>query len=65
MKRGVQGRYKTISTVGETAHAFVSDPLPLAWSSELETQFAAASSALGCLDGIATILPETGVFLYG
>jgi Fic family protein len=68
MKRGVQGQYLTISTVGEKARAFVPKPLPpsppLVWSSELETQFAAASSALGRLDGIATILPETSVFLY-
>ncbi|MDD5198996.1 MAG: Fic family protein [Terrimicrobiaceae bacterium] len=68
MKRGIQGQYLTISTVGERARAFVPKPLPpvppLAWSSELEAQFAAASSALGRLDGIATILPETSVFLY-
>ena len=68
MKRGVQGQYFTISTVGERARAFVPKPLPpsppLAWSPELETQFAAACSALGRLDGIATILPETSLFLY-
>lgn len=68
MKRGLQGKYLTISTVGEKAHAFVPKPLPplppLAWSSELEAQFAAASSALGRLDGIAAILPETSLFLY-
>lgn len=68
MKRGIQGQYLTISTVGERARAFVPKPLPpvppLVWSSELEAQFAAASSALGRLDGIATILPETRVFLY-
>ncbi|MBE2203530.1 MAG: Fic family protein [Chthoniobacterales bacterium] len=68
MKRGIQGQYLPISTVGEKARAFVPKPLPpvpsLVWSSELETQFAAASSALGRLDGIATILPETSVFLY-
>ena len=33
-------------------------------ASELEAQFAAASSALGRLDGIAAILPETSLFLY-
>ena len=68
MKRGVQGQYLIISTVGEKARAFVPKPLPplppLAWSSELEAQFAAASSALGRLDGIAAILPETSLFLY-
>ena len=68
MKRGIQGQYLTISTVGEKARAFVPKALPpsppIAWSAELETQFAAASAALGRLDGIATILPETSLFLY-
>lgn len=68
MKRGLQGKYLTISTVGEKARAFLPKPLPpspaLVWSGELERQFAAASSALGRLDGIAAILPETSLFLY-
>jgi len=68
MKRGPQGRYLTISTVGESARAFVPNPLPpkpeIEWSSELQTQFAAAHAALGRLDGIASILPETTLFLY-
>lgn len=68
MNRGVQGRYQTISTVGEKARAFIPNALPLeppiVWNSELETQFAAANSALGRLDGIVAILPETSVFLY-
>lgn len=68
MKRGIQGQYLSISTVGEKARAFVPNPLPPAppveWSSELQSQFAAAHAALGRLDGIASILPETSVFLY-
>lgn len=68
MNRGVQGRYQTISTVGEKARAFIPHNLPpappIAWSAELETRFAAANSALGRLDGIVSILPETSVFLY-
>ncbi len=68
MKRGLQGQYLTISTVGERARAFVPSPLPPAppveWSPELQSQFAAAHAALGRLDGIASILPETSVFLY-
>jgi len=68
MNRGVQGHYQTISTVGEKARAFVPNPLPpepsIVWTPELETQFAAANAALGRLDGIVTILPETSVFLY-
>ena len=68
MKRGIQGRYATISTVGAKAQAFVPLPLPpdppVDWSSPLQSQFAAAHAALGRLDGIASILPETTVFLY-
>lgn len=68
MKRGLQGQYVTISTVGERARAFVPTPLPPAppveWSAELQSRFAAAHAALGRLDGISTILPETSVFLY-
>ncbi|MEI7865768.1 MAG: Fic family protein [Chthoniobacterales bacterium] len=68
MKRGLQGQYVTISTVGESARAFVPTPLPPAppveWSPELQSRFAAAHAALGRLDGISTILPETSVFLY-
>ena len=68
MKRGLQGQYVTISTVGERARAFVPSPLPpsppVDWSPELQSQFAAAHAALGRLDGISSILPETSVFLY-
>lgn len=67
MKRGLQGQYVAISTVGERARAFVPTPLPPAppveWSPELQSRFAAAHAALGRLDGISTILPETSVFL--
>lgn len=68
MKRGLQGHYLSISTVGERASAFVPKALPPAppveWSAELQSQFAAAHAALGRLDGIASLLPETSVFLY-
>ena len=68
MKRGIQGKYTTISTVSEVARAFVPAPLPpsppLVWSPEMERQFASASSALGRLDGVAMIFPETSVLLY-
>jgi hypothetical protein len=46
----------------------VPDPLPpkpsLEWAGELQAQFAAANTALGRLDGIASLLPETSLFLY-
>ena len=68
MKRGIQGQYTIISTVGEKARAFIPNPLPpsppLVWSPDIETQFANASAALGRLDGIATIFPETSILLY-
>lgn len=68
MKRGLQGEYVTISTVGENVRAFVPAPLPprppVDWSPALQTQFGAAHAALGRLDGIASILPDTSVFLY-
>lgn len=68
MRRTLQGRYQTISTVGEDAKAFVPSALPpippIDWSEPLQSQFAAAHAALGRLDGIASVLPETTVFLY-
>lgn len=68
MKRGSSGEFVTVSTVGEACRAFVPDPLPpqppLVWSSDLQAQFAAANTALGRLDGIASLLPDTGIFLY-
>jgi len=43
MNRNLQGRYITISTVGEKARAFVPAPLPpkppIKWSSELREKF--------------------------
>lgn len=60
------GRYDVMS-VGETVRAFVPPPLPprppidmAPFSSLLER----ATQALGRLDGIASILPDTPLFLY-
>ena len=68
MQRGPTGQLVTISTVGETCQAFVPAALPpdppIVWTSELERQFADANNALGRLDGVATLLPDTTVFLY-
>jgi len=68
VKRGPSGEFVTISTVGEVCRAFVPNPLPpqppLTWSADLQDQFAAANTALGRLDGIASLLPDTSVFLY-
>lgn len=68
MKRDLQGHYVTISTVGETAQAFVPDPLPpnpcLDWMVELHSKFDQALLALGRLDSISTFLPDISLFLY-
>lgn len=68
MKRNLQGRYTTISTVGENARAFIPTPLPphppIVWTAELRNKFDQALLALGRLDSVATILPDTSLFLY-
>jgi Fic family protein len=68
MKRELQGRYVTISTVGEKAQAFVPAPLPphppIDWTPELRRKFDQALLALGRLDSVSTLLPDTSLFLY-
>jgi Fic family protein len=68
MKRDLQGHYITISTVGEKAQAFVPAPLPptppIEWSSELREKFDQALLALGRLDSVSVLLPDTSLFLY-
>ncbi|MCU0748454.1 MAG: Fic family protein [Akkermansiaceae bacterium] len=68
MQRGPTGHYLPISTVGETARAFVPAPLPpvpaLEIDGELGALLDAASTALGRLDGISLLLPDPGLFLY-
>ena len=68
MKRKIQGQYKTISTVGEKAKAFVPAPLPpkppIDWTPELREKFDQAHVALGRLDSVSKLLPDTALFLY-
>jgi len=68
MKRNLQGKYVTISTVGEKAQAFVPTPLPpnppIEWTPELRSKFDQALLSLGRLDSVSTLLPETSLFLY-
>jgi len=68
MKRELQGRYVTISAVGEKAQAFVPAPLPprppIDWTPELRSKFDQALLALGRLDSVSTLLPDTSLFLY-
>ncbi len=68
MKRDLQGHYITISTTGEKAQAFVPSPLPpsppIAWSAELREKFDQALLALGRLDSVSALLPNTSRYLY-
>lgn len=68
MKRRVQGRYQTISTVGEKVRSFVPAALPprppIDWAPELRNKFDQALLALGRLDSVSTLLPDTALFLY-
>lgn len=68
MKRDLQGHYVTISTVGEEARAFVPAPLPpdppIDWTPSLRSKFDQALLALGRLDSVSMLLPDTSLFLY-
>ena len=68
MKRALQGKYVTISTVGEKVKAFVPSPLPpkppIEWTTSLRERFEKASMALGRLDSIYALMPNASLFLY-
>jgi len=68
MKRKLQGHYLTISTVGEKVQAFVPAPLPprppIDWTTKLRDKFDQALLALGRLDSVSMLLPDTSLFLY-
>ncbi len=68
MKRELQGKYVTISTVGEKAQAFVPAPLPprppINWTPDLRSKFDQALLSLGRLNSVSTLLPDTSLFLY-
>ncbi|HQN08334.1 MAG TPA: Fic family protein [Thermoanaerobaculia bacterium] len=68
MKRGVTGRFEVSRTGGEAVRAFVPHPLPpdppLMLSGPLQTLLERASLAIGRLDSISTLLPDTDLFLY-
>ncbi len=68
MKRKLQGKYVTITTVGEKAQAFIPSPLPprppINWTPELRSKFDQALLSLGRLDSVSTLLPDTSLFLY-
>jgi Fic family protein len=69
MQRGHTGRYVTISSVGgERVQSFVPDPLPpsppLDIAPALREKLDSALVALGRLDAVSTLLPDTQLFLY-
>jgi Fic family protein len=69
MRRGPTGRYVTISTAGgEKVKAFVPTPLPptppLTIPAEVRERLDRALVALGRLDSVTQLLPDTGLFLY-
>ncbi len=68
MNRGITGRYEVTSTGGERVQAFVPTPLPpdpaIELSAGLQQTLEAAAVALGRLDSISTLLPDTSLFLY-
>ncbi|MBQ7207265.1 MAG: Fic family protein [Lentisphaeria bacterium] len=68
MKRGLQGHYETVSTVGEEVKAFIPDPLPpfpaLEITGDLQKKLDEAAFLLGKLDGVVDMLPDVGIFLY-
>ncbi len=68
MQRELQGHYARVSTVGESVLAFVPAPLPpdpsIDWTPELRSKFDKALLALGRLDSVSRLLPDTSLFLY-
>lgn len=62
------GRYRISSSPGESVQAFIPDPLPPDPGIELTEDdyelMERANRALGRLDGVTTILPDTELFLY-
>src|SRR5471030_2820164 len=69
MQRGPMGRYLTTSAVGgEPVKAFLPDALPpnpaIEIDAPLRSRLDAALLALGRLDSVTTLLPDTQLFLY-
>lgn len=69
MPRRTTGQWRTISTVGgERVRAYVPVPLPpappLGIDGPLRDRLDAALLALGRLDSVSTLLPDTHLFLY-
>jgi Fic family protein len=67
MKR-VTDQYVVISTIGEKGKAFVPHALPpnpaIEWNVKLREKYDNALLALGRLDSVSSLLPDTSLFLY-
>ena len=64
---GRLGTYAISSVAGEQVHAYIPPPLPPRPALDLETLYEkleAANRALGRLDGVTSILPDTPLLLY-
>ncbi|MGD9602299.1 MAG: Fic family protein [Gammaproteobacteria bacterium] len=68
MYRPAPGHYVTVTTAGEPFRAFVPAPLPpepaLVWSAALRRRFDAALVALGRLDAVSALMPNSALLLY-
>jgi len=68
LKRGLTGRYEVTSLGGERVEAFVPAPLPpappLVFDGALQQALEPALLAIGRLDSLSTLLPDTALFLY-
>ena len=68
MLRGVQGRYAISRDDGETVRAFLPADLPpsppLTWPGDRQRLLERATLALGRLDAVSALLPDSTLFLY-
>ncbi len=68
MDRESTGQYEVVTAGGEKVRAFVPDPLPphppMALAGERQRLLESAMVALGRLDALSSLLPDTTLFLY-
>ena len=68
MQRGLQGHFSVDGKSGETVRAFVPRPLPpeppIVESPALREKLDSAMAALGRLDSVSVLLPDTSLFVY-
>ena len=68
MKRGATGRYQVTTAGGESVRAFIPAPLPptppIVLDGGVQRALEPALLALGRLDAVSSLLPDTSLFLY-